>query len=392
MKIEWKQCFRVGISIFLLFLCISYWKTVAGFISVLISAMSPLIAGAIIAYLLNILMAFYERYYFTRFSDKKIVAKSRSVVCLLLSIITMIGVIAILVYMIIPELVSCFAMLMDKIPGMVEGLSKNPYIKDLMPKDIMAELNNLDWESYAQKLSGFLTTGAIGAVDKVANVATSVFSSVFSGVLGFIFALYFLLSKEKILTQFKRLMRAYIKENWYNKIMYYLKMTDECFHQYIVGKCLDAVILGVLCAFGMTIFRLPYAVMIGALIGFTALIPVAGAYIGGGIGAFMIFTVSPIKALLFIIFLIVLQQIEGNLIYPKIMSSSIGLPGVWVLAAITVGGSLSGVVGMLVGVPIAAVVYQILQEEVVKKEKAECEIVETEEVAKETEAIEEDKQ
>lgn len=392
MKIEWKQCFKIGISIFSLFLCISYWKTAAGFISVLVSAMSPLIIGIVIAYLLNILMAFYERYYFKKFSDKKIVAKSKRVVCLFLAIVTMIAVIAILVYMIIPELVSCFTMLMEKIPGIIDDLSKNPYVKEFMPKDIMKELNNLDWESYAQKIGGFLTTGAIGAVDTVANVATSVFSSVVSGTLGFIFALYFLISKEKLINQFKRLLHAYLKEEWYSKIMYYAKKTDECFHQYIVGKIIDAVILGVMCAVGMAIFRFPFAVMIGALIGFTALIPVAGAYIGGGIGAFMIFTVSPVKALLFIVFLVVLQQIEGNLIYPKIMSSSVGLPGVWVLAAITVGGSLSGIVGMLIGVPIVAVVYQILQEEVLKKEKAECESVETEEVTEEeTELIEEDK-
>ena len=159
-----------------------------------------------------------------------------------------------------------------------------------------------------------------------------------------------------------------MKEKWYDKLMYYLRMTDECFHQYIVGKCIDAVVLGVMCAIGMAIFRFPYAIMGGALIGFTALIPVAGAYIGAGIGAFMIFTVSPIKSLLFIVFIIVLQQIEGNLIYPKIMSSSIGLPGVWVLAAITVGGSLSGILGMLIGVPIAAVIYQIVREEVLKRE------------------------
>lgn len=369
MKIEWKQCWKVGISIFILYLCITYWKTVAGALSVLISAMSPLVLGVVIAYLLNILMVFYEKYYFTKFSNKKIVSKSKRAVCMCLAIITMLGVIAILVYMIIPELISCFRMFIDKIPGLVEKINENQYIKEIMPKDIMKKINDLDWNSYSQKILSFLSNGALGAVDTVANVATSVLSSVVSGALGIIFAIYFLLSKEKLLSQLKRVLKAYMKKEWYNRLMYYSKKTDECFHQYIVGKFIDAVILGVMCSVGMAIFRFPYAVMIGALIGFTALIPVAGAYIGGGIGAFMIFTVSPIKALLFIIFLVVLQQIEGNLIYPKIMSTSVGLPGVWVLAAITVGGSISGVVGMLIAVPIVAVAYQVLQEQVRKKEK-----------------------
>lgn len=368
MKIEWKNCWRLGVSIFTLFLCITYWKSLAGFISVLISAMLPLIVGIVIAYLLNILMTFYEKNYFVKSSDKPIVERSRRIVCLLLSIITMLGVIVILIYMIIPELISCFTMLMEKIPGMVNEILASPYIKTVMPKDIASELNHLDWQSYMEKIAGFLTSGVSGAVDTVATVATSVFSTVVTTALGFIFAIYFLIGKEKLQNQCKRFMHTYMKEKWYDKLMYYLRMTDECFHQYIVGKCIDAVVLGVMCAIGMAIFRFPYAIMGGALIGFTALIPVAGAYIGAGIGAFMIFTVSPIKSLLFIVFIIVLQQIEGNLIYPKIMSSSIGLPGVWVLAAITVGGSLSGILGMLIGVPIAAVIYQIVREEVLKRE------------------------
>lgn len=369
MKIEWKQCWRIGVSIFVLFLSIHYWRIAARFISVMMGALSPIIIGIVIAYLMNILMDFYEKHYFTKFKYKNIVLKSKRPACIAMALLTMIGLIAVLIYMIIPELISCFSMLIEQIPGAVDELLKNPYVKEMMPKDIMAELDNLDWQSYAEKVMGFLSSGISGAMNTVATMASSLFSGVVSGVLGFIFALYFLSGKEKLQRQCKRLLYSCMKEKWYNRFMYYLKMTNDCFRQYIVGKCIDAVILGVLCAIGMAIFRFPYSVMIGALIGFTALIPVAGAYIGAGVGAFMIFTVSPIKALLFIVFIIILQQIEGNLIYPKIMSSSVGLPGVWVLAAITVGGSLSGVIGMLIAVPIAAVIYQIIREEVLKKEK-----------------------
>ena len=368
MKISWKQCWRVGISIFILFLCINYWGKIAGFISVMFSALSPLIVGFVIAYLLNILMSFYERHYFSKYREKKVVSKTKRPVCMILAMLTMVGVIVWLIYMIIPELVSCFKMLLDQIPGIVHELSQNEIFKKIVPKDILTELNNLDWQAYAEKVLGFLTSGISGAVNTVAEVAYSVFSVIVTAVVGFIFSIYFLMGKEILNVQLKRFMNVYLKESWHHKLMHYVYVLDECFRQYIVGKCIDAVILGVMCALGMAVFRFPYAVMIGALVGFTALIPVAGAYIGAGVGAVMILTISPIKALLFIVFIIVLQQIEGNLIYPKVMSSSIGLPGVWVLAAITVGGSLSGIVGMLIGVPIAAAVYQIVREDVIRRE------------------------
>ena len=139
---------------------------------------------------------------------------------------------------------------------------------------------------------------------------------------------------------------------------------NDCFHRYIVGQCTEAVILGVLCMLGMMIIRLPYATMIGALIGFTALIPVAGAYIGAFVGAFMILTVAPVKALIFLVFIVVLQQLEGNLIYPRVVGSSLGLPAIWVLAAVTVGGGVLGVPGMLLGVPLTAAVYRLVRNDV----------------------------
>ena len=153
------------------------------------------------------------------------------------------------------------------------------------------------------------------------------------------------------------------------KIFYILDVLDESFHSFIVGQCIEAVVLGSLCAIGMLILQLPYAVMIGAFIGFTALIPIAGAYIGAVVGAIMILTVSPLQALQFVIFIVVLQQIEGNLIYPKVVGQSIGLPGMWVLTAITVGGGVLGVGGMLLAVPLFAAGYRLLREDIAKRTK-----------------------
>ena len=141
-----------------------------------------------------------------------------------------------------------------------------------------------------------------------------------------------------------------------------MKVTDDCFHSYIVGQCIEAAILGSLCAVGMMLLRLPYSLMIGALVGVSALIPIAGAYIGAVVGAVMIFSVSPVQALIFLVFLVILQQLEGNLIYPRTVGSSLGLPGIWVLAAVTVGGGVMGVLGMIVFVPLTATVYRLLAE------------------------------
>ena len=178
-----------------------------------------------------------------------------------------------------------------------------------------------------------------------------------------------LTEKENLSRQGALLMKTYLKPSWYSRLLYFLETLHNCFRRFVVGQCTEAVILGLLCMGGMLLFQFPYASMVGTLIGFTALIPVAGAYIGAGVGAFMIFTVSPLKALLFLVFISVLQQLEGNLIYPKVVGSSIGLPGIWVLAAVTIGGGVLGIGGMLLAVPLAATFYQVLRDDVAKRNR-----------------------
>ena len=199
------------------------------------------------------------------------------------------------------------------------------------------------------------------------QVVTSIISTTVTLAVAFIFSIYILYWKEKLGNQFTRLFKRYIPDKITNKIFYVLCVLNKSFKSFIIGQCTEAVILGVLCMLGMLILRLPYAVMTGCLIGFTALIPIAGAYIGAGVGALMIFTVSPVQSVIFLIYLVILQQIEGNLIYPKVVGSSIGLPGIWVLAAVTVGGGVMGIMGMLVAVPVASAIYQIVREDVNRK-------------------------
>ena len=192
------------------------------------------------------------------------------------------------------------------------------------------------------------------------SIVGSVFGVVFNFVVALIFAIYILSSKEKLGGQAKRIVHAYVKPKWIAVGKRVLTTADSTFSSFIVGQVTEAVILGSLCTVCMLIFRFPYAPMIGAFTGVTALIPVVGAYLGAAVGAFMILTQDPLKAVLFLIFIVVLQQVEGNLIYPKVVGGSIGLPGMWVLAAVTVGGGLLGVPGMLLGVPAAATLYKLL--------------------------------
>lgn len=367
MKIEWKQCFKIGVSIFILFLCINYWSVAGHIISVFFSSMTPILMGCAFAYLVNILMCSFERRYFPK-SKKEIVAKSRRPVCMIVSIVSVLGVVVLLIWMIIPELINCIETFVGTLPDLVRYISKNEYVKMLVSPETLDSLKNMEWESYMEKIGSFLFSGVGGAVNTVAELASSVVSVAVTVAFGVIFAFYFLTGKERMIGQCKRVMNVLLKDKMYSRIMHYLKVFDECFHGYIAGKMIDAVILGGMCMIIMFICRLPYAVMIGTLIGFTALIPVVGAYAGAIVGALMILTESPMKALLFLVVIIVVQMIEGNVIYPKIMGNSLGLPGIWVLAAVTLGGSLFGILGMLIGVPIFAGIYKIAGESIRKRE------------------------
>ncbi len=368
--ITWKNCFRVGISALILFLCIHFSENVLGFIGLLLGALAPVVIGGVIAYLINILMSFYERHYFPRLSHKKFVAKSRRAVCMPAAILTLLAIIALIFGLVIPELIECIRVFIKVIPPFIDRLLKNDFVNRVIPEIVIERLDSINWQTFIEKGIGILTQGVGGAVDVVFSTIVSIASGVVTGFLSIIFAIYLLASKEKLLAQGQRLCAVYLGEKKYRRVSYFFEVVNECFRKYIVGQCIEAVILGVLCMLGMMILRLPYAAMIGTLVGFTALIPVAGAYIGAGVGAVMILTVSPIKALIFLVFLIVLQQLEGNIIYPRVVGNSLGLPALWVLAAITVGGSVMGVAGMLIGVPITSAIYRLIREDVTKREKA----------------------
>lgn len=374
MKLSWKTCFRAGVTVAVLFLAIHYWSVIAAGIGIAFHAAAPLITGLVIAYAVNILMSFYERHYFPR-SKKKLVKKTRTGVCVLLSYLSLLAIIAIVIGLVVPELIDCVKLLIDKIPPLMQSVSVEIRGNDEMTR-LWNELGNvtqtgqIDWKEIVTKVANWAAGGLGGAFGVVKNVIAATFSTAFTIIMSIIFSLYLLTGKDRLIPQVKKVAKTYLNDSIYHKVNYVIHTLHECFRSFIVGQCVEAVILGSLCAIGMAILRLPYSGMTGALIGFTALIPIAGAYIGGSIGFLMIATVSPMKAVIFVIFLIILQQLEGQFIYPRVVGASIGLPGIWVLAAVTIGGSVMGIGGMLLFVPLTATAYKLLRNDVKKRNAA----------------------
>lgn len=374
MKSEWKGPLRLGAVLFGLYLAVHYWGRLSGLALLALKSGFPLVLGAVIAYAVNILMSMYEGWYFPK-SQSQTVLKSRRPVCLLLAYASLVAIVVLIVRMILPELIQSVSLLIQELTPILQQLSVK--LNENLGPNQLAALSGLfssdgtvNWQELAAKTVNFLLTGLGGVMGSLVSLISTAVSAAFTAIVSIIFSIYLLMGKEKLSRQCALVLKTYLRPQWYSRLLYFLETLHGCFRRFVVGQCTEAVILGLLCMAGMLLFQFPYASMVGALIGFTALIPVAGAYIGAGVGAFMIFTVSPIKALLFLVFISVLQQLEGNLIYPKVVGSSIGLPGIWVLAAVTIGGGVLGIGGMLLAVPLAAAFYQILRDDVAQRSGA----------------------
>lgn len=368
MKLTFKDLLKIGSSIFLLYLAINHWSDALRFVLAVVGASSPLIIGCVIAYLVNIIMASYEKLYFPN-TKNVYLSKSRRPVCMLLAFMSLAAVVTLVIWLVVPQLVSAVRVIVAGIPEFIEGVLAQIKAWNILPEDILFYVESIDWQSQISQIVEFVGTGIGNVVDLLITAVTSVFDWIVTALISVIFSIYVLSSKEKLIAQFHRVCRRYLSEKVIGKMDYVCGVINDCFHRYIVGQCVEAVILGVLCGVGMAILKLPYAMMVGTLVAFTALIPIAGAYIGAAVGAFMILTVDPFKALVFLIFLIILQQLEGNLIYPRVVGSSMGLPGIWVLAAVTIGGGIMGISGMLLGVPLAAACYRFLRDDVCSREE-----------------------
>ena len=303
MNISLKSCLRIALSIFLLYLAIHYWPAVSDFLGTLLSAASPLLIGCALAYVLNLIMSAYEKRFFPRSTNPR-VTKLRRPVCMLLAVFSLLAIVTVIVWLILPELVDCIELLISQLPGAIEAaiawLDTVPFLSE----ELLSTLHSIDWQSKIGDIMNVVTSGVGNVMNVVIGAVSGLFSAIVTGFMALIFAIYLLLGRDKLQAQSKRLLQHYLPARLYERILYVLGILNTSFRRYITGQCIEAVILGALCAAGMLILRLPYATMIGALIAFTALIPVAGAYIGAAVGAFMILMVSPMQALVFLIFLV----------------------------------------------------------------------------------------
>ena len=334
-------------------------KLLFKYIGELYALISPFVIGLCIAYVVNVIMRPIERMWMkllSRFKGKW-VEKLKRPICLLLSILLIIGIILAVVFLIIPELSESVSSLVSMIPSYVTEIES--WWEALSERLVKYGVDLPQFNFNPDKLIDFLKDGGTAVLNTTLSATTSIVTAVINFVLALAFSIYVLAQKETLKRQSKKVMSRLMKREKMQKLLDMLDLINRTFTNFITGQLTEAVIIGVLCFIGMSIFRMPYAPAISVLVGFTALIPVFGAFIGTAIGAFLILLVKPIQAVWFVVFIIVLQQFEGNLIYPKVVGKSVGLPGIWVLVAVTIGGNAMGVVGMLISVPLCSVLYVV---------------------------------
>lgn len=328
----------------------------------------PFLIGGAIAFVFNVPMKKIEKHLF---SKNQKYAKFKRPLAYVLTLLCVIGVIALALVVVIPELGNTISLLMEQIPVAFKAAQR--WIADI-PEQWPAlapaiEELNIDWSSISSTLVEFVQSIASGVVNSGVGFFSSVVSGVATFVISFTFSIYVLFQKEKLASQVKQILYAIFPERFTEKVIYVGQLSNQVFSNFLSGQCVEAVILGAMFVIIMSIFRLPYAMLIGIVIGITALVPIFGAFIGCAVGAFLIVMVDPIQAIWFVVLFLVLQQLEGNLIYPRVVGNSVGLPSIWVLAAVTIGSDLFGILGILLFIPLCSVFYALFRTFVKKRIK-----------------------
>ncbi|MDO5041911.1 MAG: AI-2E family transporter [Slackia sp.] len=333
------------------------------------AAFFPLVLGCVIAFLVNLIMGRLERVYFPS-AKLGPIASSRRPVCMAASFAIIAAVIAIIVNLILPELKASAGVIQQGVALVLQDLYR--WAQDDLSL-VLASLDSASLENLERSIADFMAGVSSGDSSSVMNMLKSVFSTatsiahnVFSFIVAIVFSLYLLLDKDRVFKGLNTLLDLAVPARFASSIRHAGRVANQAFSRFITGQCIEAVILGTLCAIGMGIFGMPYAVAVGATVGLTALVPVFGAWLGGAIGFLMILTVNPMQAVWFIVFLVVLQQLESHLIYPNVVGASVGLPGIWVFGAVLVGGALFGVLGMFLGVPTVATLRTLAMDRAAK--------------------------
>lgn len=355
----------------LIYLGVRHISRLAFAVSYVFSLIAPLCIGLFFALMLNLPMRFFEKKLFAKCRNEKIRRAGRGL-SILLALATILGILIGVAVLVVPELIEAVTMLGGQISGVIDQLAAFDAQTDYsaIPFGRYLEGIDIDWAGVKTGLGAWLGEQRSVIVSSAVMTFSSVAGVIVDLVVSMVFAVYVLANKERLTAQVARLIRAWMPKTMGNRLMHITNVCVGVFERFIVGQTMEAIILGSLCTIGMLILRLPYAPMVGALIGVTAFIPIVGAYLGAFVGAFMILTIDPFKALVFLIFLVILQQVEGNLIYPRVVGGKIHLPAMWVLAAITIGGGIAGPFGMLFAVPVFSSAYELLREATTAKEAA----------------------
>ena len=364
-NIKKKYIAYIVIATIIVYATVRYFGTVESYIVKVTNTLMPFVAGVMMAYIINILMDAYEDLLLKKFHNKKIIRT----VSIVLSIFTFVLVIVLLLGLIIPQLVKIMFSIMYTDPGdikkIIESISKNNIVDKIA--DIMnVDINNIDISGYVTKLIHSVMSSVGNILMGVISGISGFFNTIISVFMAVVFAIYILMDKERIAVQGDKLLRAFLPSKR-DTVIDVLSIFNKSFRNYFISQVKEAIILGVLLYIVMLIARLPYASSISILVGVTALIPVIGAYAGLFIGALMIITKSFSSMIIFIIVHTIVQQFENNIIYPRVVGSSVGLPGMWVIVAVALGGSLFGIFGVFVAVPVAASLYFILKRETLKR-------------------------
>lgn len=369
-NIQWLIIFTVLVVV----ICFKI-NSILSVMKYIITLLSPFLVGAAMAFGINVLMSFLEKLLFENkyLKENKLVRKIKRPVSLILTIVCIFGIICIVSFVVIPQLGSAATKLSNDIQTSVPKFQR--WLTDILeryPQILEAAepyLNaNPDWNSIIETITNFLINGGTnllgGTLSAATQMAGTIVSSVSSFAISLIFACYILIQKENLSRQCKKALCAFLPEKFSLKVLELCSLSHRIFSRFIAGQCLEACILGLMFFVVLSLSGFPYALLISVMIAFLALIPIFGAFIGCVLGAFLILTESPIRALAFICVFLIIQQIEGNLIYPKVVGGSIGLPSIWVLVAVSLGGSLFGIAGMLIFIPMTSVVYTTFKKEV----------------------------
>lgn len=345
-------------------------ETMLGIINKSVVLIKPFLLGAVIAFVLNVPLRIFEHRVFSHVENPRFKKVERGI-SILLSLLLVWVALGLIIRIVVPQLIESVSMFILTIPDYVNVLTN--FLSEFeQDSDVVAEfihriesISPETFEAYTSKwFSDQMTAHSLisSAFASTMGFVSSLASGIINFFVALVFSIYILNGKEKLAVQSRKICFAFFKKENAMYLIHVAQVSFAKMFNFITGQLTEAIILGTLCTIGMVVLRLPYAGMIGVLTGFCALIPIFGALIGGTVGALLIFTVSPVKALIFVIFLIILQQVEGNLIYPKVVGGSVGLPAMWTLFAITIGGSLFGLIGMLLFVPLFAIIYVLFSE------------------------------